>query len=261
MIRIEGRGLRTGAPCSIRFDRAAGPLLLRASGSEAVLSDVSVVDATRATTIAIGDARVATVEHLFAALAAADVREGLVVTFEGPETPFVDGAARTFLDAVLGLEIAPSPSRLRVVREATIERYSFAPAAEASLEVRIDFGDARLAPVARWDGSLSSFRRDIASARTFALAEEVEALADRGLVAHVAKESVIVLASDEILSAGAPFAAEEPARHKLLDLVGDLFLWGGPPRGRILASRPGHAATHDVMRKAIDAGIVEFTRV
>jgi UDP-3-O-[3-hydroxymyristoyl] N-acetylglucosamine deacetylase len=177
----------------------------------------------------------------------------------------VDGAAQAFLDAIVALEIPPSATRLVVAREGAVDcgssSYAFSRSDRVELAVEIDFGDRRLAPTAAWDGSLRAFRRDIAAARTFALADEVEGLADRGLVAHVAKESVVVLAKDAILSAGAPFTSDEPARHKLLDLAGDLYVWGGPPRGRVLASRPGHAATHDVMKRALAAGIVEFTRV
>jgi UDP-3-O-[3-hydroxymyristoyl] N-acetylglucosamine deacetylase len=61
---------------------------------------------------------------------------------------------------------------------------------------------------------------------------------------------------DRVLSAGAPFLADEPARHKLLDLVGDLYLYGGPPRGRVRATRPGHGATHEAMRRALAEGLV-----
>jgi UDP-3-O-[3-hydroxymyristoyl] N-acetylglucosamine deacetylase len=67
---------------------------------------------------------------------------------------------------------------------------------------------------------------------------------------------MVVVIGAEILAAGRPFAPDEPARHKLLDLVGDLFLYGGPPRGSVAAYRPGHWATHEAVRRAREAGVL-----
>jgi UDP-3-O-acyl-N-acetylglucosamine deacetylase len=65
-----------------------------------------------------------------------------------------------------------------------------------------------------------------------------------------------VVIGAEILCAGAPFSPDEPARHKLLDLAGDLFVYGGPPRGTVSAYRPGHWSTHEAMRVAIARGVI-----
>ncbi len=67
---------------------------------------------------------------------------------------------------------------------------------------------------------------------------------------------MVVVIGPEILARGRPFEADEPARHKLLDLIGDLFLYGGPPRGSVSASRPGHWATHEAMQRAREAGVL-----
>ena len=67
---------------------------------------------------------------------------------------------------------------------------------------------------------------------------------------------MIVIAPGTIYAAGRPFARDEPARHKLLDLIGDLYLYGGPPIGTVTAFRPGHRVTHAVMREALARGIV-----
>ena len=109
---------------------------------------------------------------------------------------------------------------------------------------------------ASWDGAPASFRSSFAPARTFGFFREVASLAERGLASHVAAESVVVI-GDDILSAGRPFSADEPARHKLLDLAGDLYLHGGPPLGRVRAIRPGHAATHEAVRRALETGILD----
>jgi UDP-3-O-[3-hydroxymyristoyl] N-acetylglucosamine deacetylase len=246
----------------VRLARCAGPTRVRRGAEEATLGELVVVDTARSTTIARRDGglRVATVEHLFAALAASGAREGVLVELEGPEIPLADGCALAFADAIAALGVAPSAPRLRVERDGAIQvgvsRYTFRRAEGVTVEVHVDFGDARLAKTARWEGDPADFRARVAPARTFGFEHEIEELLARGLASHVDRESVVVLGPDRILSAGRPFEPDEPARHKLLDLVGDLFVHGGPPIGATIAERPGHAATHQAVAQAIDRGLL-----
>ena len=69
-------------------------------------------------------------------------------------------------------------------------------------------------------------------------------------------QPVIVFTPAKVLSAGRPYEPDEPARHKLLDLLGDLYLHGGAPIGFLRAERPGHQRTHEIVRRALDAGVV-----
>ena len=181
--------------------------------------------------------------------------------------PLLDGGARAFIDALERLELAPSPPTLRVMRAGTIDvgasRYELRPPecpGEVLVEVEVDFDDVRLERHARWSGDAADFRDRIASARTFGFGHEVEELLARGLASHVARESVVVITRDAILSAGSPFRPDEPARHKLLDLVGDLYVHGGPPIGALRAIRPGHAATHEAMRRGLADGLLMLDR-
>lgn len=242
---VEGPGLHTGAPGAVSFARHDGPVVLRSGGVDTTLADLRVVDSARSTTVASsGGVRVATVEHVFAALGGLGIHHGVAVVVDGPEAPLGDGGARLYADALRSLGLAPSPPALRVARDGVVEigtsRYELRridPARVAGgafaveLEVEIDFGDARLAKEARWSGDAEDFRLRIAGARTFGFEHEIEELLARGLASHVTPESVVVIGEGRILSKGAPFAADEPARHKLLDLIGDLYLHGGPPRG------------------------------
>jgi UDP-3-O-acyl-N-acetylglucosamine deacetylase len=260
---IAGQGLHTGAQASVRFERAPGPITFVQDGASATLAELEVASVTRSTTLATRDGRVriGTVEHVLTALSALAIRRDLRMIVEGPEMPLADGGAAAFHDALTALGIDPSPPELVVARAGEIavgeSRYVFEPGAASRLEVSIDFDDPRIARGACWDGSAASFRSSIAIARTFGFAHEVEALAARGLASHVAPESVVVVAKDAVLFAGRPFSPDEPARHKLLDLAGDLFVHGGPPRGRVHAHRPGHAATHEAVRRAEAAGILD----
>ncbi|MFO0670222.1 MAG: UDP-3-O-acyl-N-acetylglucosamine deacetylase [Polyangiaceae bacterium] len=102
---------------------------------------------------------------------------------------------------------------------------------------------------------MTSVRR-IAPARTFVEERELALMLASGQSATADPESVVVLGAETVHAAGRPFSADEPARHKLLDLIGDLALHGGPPRGEIVARRPGHAATHVAVARALADGIL-----
>lgn len=249
---LEGFGLHRGKPARVAFARCDGPSRL----NDVPFDQWRPVPSERSTAVAHGDRTIATVEHLFAAIAALRALEGLAVTVDGPEVPLLDGGASAFMDAIG--PITPASPRLVVARawDFTVgdARYSFRPGGGRVVEVIVDFDDARLAPRARWEGDPEDFRERIAPARTFGFEREVEMLLARGLASHVSPESVVVLGEGRVLSAGRPFTADEPARHKLLDLIGDLGVHGGPPVGHVEAVRPGHASTHEAIARGIAEG-------
>lgn len=257
---VEGFGLHSGHPSRVVFERKSGPTAIATREAEVSLDDLVVVDATRSTTIGApdGQLRVATVEHLFAAMAGLSVREGVRCIVEGPEIPLADGGARSFVEALAALALPKIGPSLRIEKIGTIaigsSVYTFAPGDDVSVEVT--FEDPKFGATASWHGDASDFVERIAPARTFGFAREVEELLDRGLAKHVAPESVVVLSESGALFAGLPFSPDEPARHKLLDLIGDLFVHGGPPRGTVRALRPGHASTHAALAQAMADGIV-----
>jgi UDP-3-O-[3-hydroxymyristoyl] N-acetylglucosamine deacetylase len=264
-VRLEGWGLHTGVPSRVTLSaRATGtPIVVRALGREAQIGELAVSGTRRATTVERatpeGLLRVATVEHLFAALAGLGIRGGLAVDVEGPELPLLDGGAARWTEALEDLGLAAEPPPLRIARAQTIDagasRYELRPGAASVVEVVIAFDDDRLEPAARWSGDPRDFRDRIAPARTFALARDVDELLALGLAKHVAPTSVVVLGPNAVHFAGAAFTADEPARHKLLDLLGDLYLCGGPPLGTVRAFRPGHAANAEAVRVALAEGL------
>jgi UDP-3-O-[3-hydroxymyristoyl] N-acetylglucosamine deacetylase len=255
-------GLHSGEPCTVALLRGPGPVTLSQGAARAALSELVVASTARATTVeAPGRGlRVGTVEHLFAALAGLGIRQGIEVHVEGPELPLLDGGALAWCDSIRRLALPAEAPLLRVTREAIYEvgpsRYELAPAGEGvDVSVHVEL-DARFELGARWLGETQDFVTRIAPARTFALAHEVEELARRGLARHADPASVVVLAPDAVLSSGRPFAPDEPARHKLLDLMGDLYLHGGPPLGRLCARRPGHASNARAIRRALEDGVL-----
>lgn len=254
MIRVDGVGLHSGARACVTLTPRAGAVTLNGRAIE----ELVVVDTARATSVA--SPRVRTVEHLFAALAGQGIYEGVAIDVDGPEIPLLDGGAFAWVQSIRKLTIASKNPTLCVMTGATIpvgaSSYTFAPARAVRTSVTIDFDDARLVPDASWSGDAADFADRIAPARTFAFARELADLASRGLASHVAPEAVVVLDDDRVHAAGRAFAWDEPARHKLLDLIGDLYVYGGPPIGAVHAHRPGHAATHEAMRRAMIEGVV-----
>lgn len=264
---LEGRGLHGGKASRLVVRVVPGPLVLAREGVAYILSELVPSGARRSTELHAGKTLVlGTTEHLFAALAAHGLHEGLRIEIEGDECPLLDGGARAFAEALVSLGISRSEPELVVAREGEISvgasTYRFVPRLDGGVRVSVtvDFDDARLSPTAEWEGDPTDFDTRIAPARTFGFEHELGLLLERGLASHVAKESVVLITSAGILSSGEPFLPDEPARHKLLDLLGDAFVWGGPPRGEVHAERPGHAATHEAFRRALSEGILRRPR-
>ncbi len=228
------------------------------------MEDLRVVDVRRATTVGCatpgGPLRVRTVEHLFAALAALGVRGELIVDVDGPELPLLDGCASLWTTAVGDVAPPCRPPALRVARGGIVDvgasRYELRPGDAVRVEVTVDFGDPRLDPTAVWNGDAADFRERLAPARTFALSRDVDELLGSGLARHVDPGSVVLIAPGVVHAAGRAFTSDEPARHKLIDLMGDLYLTGGPPLGTVRAFRPGHAANAEAVRIAIAARLL-----
>ncbi len=262
---VEGVGLHSGVRSRVVLRTHGGPVTLGSRGVEARIDELHVTSTARATTVEArgGALRVGTVEHAFAALAGLGVYEGVALSVDGPEMPMLDGGSVAWCNAIDRLNVSPRLPRLRVARAAAFDvgtsRYEFTPGPRVEVQVRLElagFDETRVVPEARWDGEADDFRLRIAPARTFALARDVEELVSRGLARGVDPRSVVVLADDKVLHTGRPFSPDEPARHKLLDLVGDLYLSGGPPLGRLRAVRPGHAANALAIARARTEGIV-----
>ena len=219
-----------------------------------------VVDTRLCTVLGLGKARVGTVEHVMAALAAQGVDDA-VVELDGPEVPIFDGSAEPFqflIDCAgitTQLGIARSIEVLRPIRvregegpdAAWAELHpSTGPFFEA--ELGIDFAASaigrqqmtlRLSP--------DSFREELALARTFTLAEDVSRLRAAGLALGGILDNAVVVDGPLVLNPGGLRSPDEFVRHKLLDVVGDLALAGAPIAGRFVGHRTGHALNNRLL--------------
>ncbi len=256
---LGGRGLHTGAAVRMRIEPGSpggGIVFVREDlpGSPAVRASVeAVVSTDRATTLQSAAVRVQTVEHVLAALAATG-RWNARVVLSGPEVPIADGSALPFLMAARA--IPPStPAPIRIARRIEIRVGDALAVAEPADESSVEVETAFPAPVghgaARWDGTEGAFEAGFASARTFAMQADFDALVSRGLAAGASPDCGVLFGLDGPVVGGPLRFPDEPARHKLLDLVGDLALLGAPVAGRIRLLRGGHGLAIRLLRRIV----------
>jgi UDP-3-O-[3-hydroxymyristoyl] N-acetylglucosamine deacetylase len=204
--------------------------------------------------------RVATVEHVMAALAGCGVTNA-VVEVDGPEVPILDGSSASFVFLIdcAGMlpQTAPAPviEVLRTVRVTQGEGDNFAfaelrPSPYAlDMALSIDFDAAAIGRQAlSMRVTPESFRAELARARTFAQANEVAALQAGGLALGGSLENAVVVDNARVLNPAGLRMADEFVRHKMLDAVGDLALAGATLRGRLVAHRGGHALNNMLLR-------------
>lgn len=213
---------------------------------------------------------IATIEHVMSALAGLWITDA-IVECDGPEIPIVDGSAAPIVEAILASGMrelgtgdkARSLDRTIVVGQAPGPTITLSPSERSRFEYRLDYaGDSLPAQEAAFTidepDSPGRYVSDVAPARTFCLQREALALRQAGLFAHVTPREMLVIGTD-----GQPLEneyrfAHEPARHKLLDLIGDLMLAGVPVRCAVRSDRGGHTlnqkAAAALRAWAVDAG-------
>lgn len=263
---VRGVGLHTGAPTTLRVGPApadAGVVFVRTDlpGRPAIPADpLHLVDRGRRTALAEGAAEVHTIEHLLAACHGLSV-DNLRVEIDGVEVPGMDGSALPFVEALrraVPVEIPDAPRRELLpaaavgVVEPRSEAVLTAHPRERGLQVSytLDYGpSAPFGPQhVTVDVSEESFVREIAPARTFVLESEAKALREAGLGRGATHENTLVVGKDGPLQNRLRFP-DEYARHKMLDLMGDLFLLGADLRAHVAALRSGHSGNALLVRR------------
>jgi UDP-3-O-[3-hydroxymyristoyl] N-acetylglucosamine deacetylase len=262
MIRLEGRGLHRGAPSAVSFRAIDGRTTIGRGNDDAALADLVVEGSDRCSVAVLPHGtRIVGIEHLLSAIVGAGVFYGVHIEIDGDEVPLLDGGATSFFDALSGF--SPRGDRVRVLREAKFEAHgavlSVAPLDGTDISVDVSFDSQRfgrpLAGSASFNGDRAFYRAHIATARTFGAARELDALRARGLAAYLPEGSVVALDVDD--PRYAPRDPEEPIRHKLLDVLGDLAALGGPFHGRARIVRPSHLGTRATLELALSAGVIQ----
>ncbi|MGA2391782.1 MAG: UDP-3-O-acyl-N-acetylglucosamine deacetylase [Candidatus Lustribacter sp.] len=258
-IEFSGVGLHTGRAASVRVlpAPAGSGLRFRLDGAvEFPAHPDYVVDTRRATVLGLGEHRVSTVEHLLSALSGTGITNALIAV-DGPEIPASDGSALEFTAAIdaAGILEQPLACARTVVREPQVFRDGSAvlavlPAAAFRVRMTIDFPAPVGAQYLDYDGAADNYRTAIAPNRTFGFRHEVEALLERGLAMGGSLDNAVVFDTDGPLVALR--AANEPVRHKVLDLIGDFALLGAYPQCEVIAVKSGHALHFAAVRALVD---------
>lgn len=286
-ISVSGVGLHTGEQVTLTFQPAPvnhGYKFKRVDleNQPIVNADVNrVVSTQRGTTIQSGEAIVNTVEHVLSALAGLKV-DNILMDIDGAEVPIMDGSAMPFVEALLeaGLDEQDAPRDYFEIEEPITYRdeetgveMTALPADNFEIITMIDFNSKILGQQYASLNDLDDYAEAIAPCRTFVFVREIEMLMKQDLIKGGDLDNAIVIADQPIEQSklddlarrlGKPSVKveqegvlntiklkyrNEPARHKLLDVIGDTALLGKPIKGRILATKPGHTSN------------VEFTKV
>jgi len=277
---LSGVGLHTGEAVNITFKAAPdnhGYKFSRVDlpGNPVIDADVdNVTDTSRGTTISQNGASVSTIEHVLAALVGCEV-DNVLMEIDGPEIPIMDGSTIEFIDALekagfvdqeIDREYYTIPANIHYTEPDRKVEMVAMPLDDYRFTCMIDYNSPILGSQHAAITTLSEFKKEIASCRTFCFLHELEMLLENNLIKggdlnnaivvvdkEVSKEELkhlakifnkddIDVAREDILNNIKLRHQNEPARHKLLDMIGDLALVGVPLKGHIMAARPGHAA-------------------
>lgn len=279
-VSISGIGLHTGVVSNITFVPAKpnhGIKFQRIDldGEPIVRADVdNVVDLSRGTSIEENGARVNTVEHALAALVGLEI-DNVLIQLDGPEPPILDGSSEKFIECILtvGVEEQNAHRNFFEVPESVFYQdkkndieLAALPLDDYRVTVMVDYKSPVLGSQHATLNNIEDFHSEISPARTFCFLHEIEELYKNNLIQGGDLSNAIVIVDREIKEDELDHLADllkkkkvkvegegilnnvtlryknEPARHKLLDVVGDLALVGRPIKAQIMAARPGHAA-------------------
>jgi UDP-3-O-[3-hydroxymyristoyl] N-acetylglucosamine deacetylase/3-hydroxyacyl-[acyl-carrier-protein] dehydratase len=286
-ISISGTGLHTGVlvdmkllPANpgfgIQFQRVDLP------NKPIIKADCDLVtDTSRGTTLQVGDAKVSTVEHILAALVGMGV-DNVLIEVNGPEIPIMDGSSAPFIELIEAKGVLEQDAaKAWYSIDENIFHYDEGkrvemvalPALDYQITTLIDFNSPVLGTQHAALTTIKDFKAEIAPCRTFCFLHELEALLkhdlikggdinnaivvvdkpvtdeEMGRLAKVFKREKIEVKSEGYLNNLELRFPNEPARHKLLDVVGDLALIGYPIKARIIANRPGHSSNVEFAKK------------
>jgi len=277
---ISGLGLHTGANVNLTFHPAPdnfGFVFRRTDleGKPEITVDVdNVITTDRGTCLEQNNARIHTVEHTLAALRGLGI-DNCLIEVDGPEMPIMDGSAKYFVEALKSAGIKDQETPVDYYEIDTVLSYTdpknkieiiALPSKEFKVSVMIDFETKVLSTQNAQLDKMDDFAEQIAPCRTFVFLHELEYLLKNNLIkggdlsnaivfvnkavsqeeldrlAELFNKPKVEVKAEGILNNLDLYFQNEPARHKLLDVVGDLALAGKPIKGHIIASRPGHAA-------------------
>jgi UDP-3-O-[3-hydroxymyristoyl] N-acetylglucosamine deacetylase/3-hydroxyacyl-[acyl-carrier-protein] dehydratase len=286
-ISISGTGLHTGVLVDMTLNPANpgfGYQFQRVDlpNQPIIKADCDLVtDTSRGTTLQVGEAKISTVEHILAALVGLGI-DNVLIQVNGPEIPIIDGSSAPFIEKIEAAGVLEQDAAkawysideniFHYDDEKRVEMVAM-PALDYQITTLIDFNSPVLGTQHAALKTIKDFKSEIAPCRTFCFLHELEALLKNDLIkggdinnaivvvdkpvsneemarlAKVFKREKIEVKSEGYLNNLELRFPNEPARHKLLDVVGDLALTGYPIKARIIANRPGHSSNVEFAKK------------
>jgi UDP-3-O-[3-hydroxymyristoyl] N-acetylglucosamine deacetylase len=260
-LNFRGIGIHSGKVVDLALKPSdSGEIVFRRTGRDGleILLDPRAAGARNCSYLAAGDCRIQTVEHLLAALSGFGV-DSLLIEVGGGEVPILDGSALPFAEALARTgtrPVGPGKKILNVLKRFVVE------AGEASIEVLpgpgfqvsyfIDFDHPAVGKqeidIKVTEGT---FRAGIAPARTFGFLKDVPELQRQGLALGGSFANALILDAEKVVNGPLRFP-DEFVRHKVLDLVGDLYLLGCPVSGRFMARKAGHGLHLQAVKFLLD---------
>ena len=282
---LKGKGLHTGQYITATFNPAPeghGYKIQRVDLEDQPVIDClaeNVADTQRGTVLVKGDIRISTIEHAMAALYSAGV-DNVLIQLDGPEMPILDGSAIMFCQEINRVGVVEQNAnkdfyivkRKMEIKGDNGEHIILVPDNEFCVNTMIAFNSKVLASQFATLDTLNDFETEIASARTFVFVREIEPLLQAGLIKGGDLDNAIVIYENELPQERYDSLADkigiphkdatqlgyinnkpltwpnETARHKLLDIIGDLALIGKPIKGRVIATKPGHTINNKFAR-------------
>ena len=284
---LSGKGLHTGLSLTVTFNPAPedfGYKIQRIDlENQPIIEAVAenVVDTSRGTVVAKGDVRVSTIEHGMAALYALGI-DNCLIQVDGPEFPILDGSSAIYIQEINRVGVQQQTAekdfyvikkKIEFVDEETGSSITLLPDDQFSITAMISFQSKFISAQFATLDNMDNFAQEVASARTFVFLREIQPLLAAGLIKGGDLDNAIVIYEQEIsqeeldkladkLGVAHRNATElgylqtkplqwynEPARHKLLDIIGDMALIGRPIKGRIIATKPGHTINNKFARQ------------
>ncbi len=281
-----GKGLHTGLSLTVTFNPAPdnhGYKIQRIDVEGQPIIDAvaeNVTETTRGTVLSKNNVKVSTVEHAFAALYAAGI-DNCLIQVNGPEFPILDGSAKAYIENIerVGLEEQTAVKDFYIIKtkleykdEESGSSIIVLPDENFCVNVLVSYQSSILSNQYATLDNMADFAKEVASSRTFVFVRDIEALLGAGLIKGGDLDNAIVIYERQMTQESLDKLADvmnvehrdatklgylnnkplvwpnEPARHKLLDIIGDLALIGRPIKGRIIATCPGHTVNNKFAR-------------
>lgn len=260
---VSGIGLHTGHKVNVVFKPAEvgfGITFKRLDLPDqpvVKLGSIAVIgggDAGRYSALTVGSGKIYTIEHLMSALAGLGI-DNILIEMDGDEAPGLDGSAAGFVKALkeAGVVDLDADKKYFEIREPLCVSHNGAsvmivPAADFKVSYALEYPHPMLRSAVTFAVTQENFEKEISVCRTFCLKEEADALLAKGLGQGANYDNTLVFGPEGVIKNKMHFT-DEPARHKLMDCVGDLYLLGVPLKGHVFAYKSGHGLNRELLKK------------